>query len=389
MGNGVANASVRGWFFLQHGGKAVLNSLRATHTIEERNTMKIRLMSLAIAGIALALTSYSRASVSILDPDYSFSAYHAHPDAGSEISSFAWDSGGSLYYQVSTSWSFGGLFKWDGATLGTLVSADFSLFTGASVISVGDNIYYNTSDFSNTQNVMKYGPLSGAASSSLVSTSPNWGIYSRGAGEMFMTGAVGFGTNEIFYGTLDGTGNFVSSPFSLGETIGASGPIAFDLAGNMYYAPGYGDLNIYKYTAADVAAAIADPANTPLPPAESRLWYNYSADFANVGGGTGMAVDDAGNLLVTLTDFTNPSYLVQFDVDEFGEFDKLDAILESTGRLGDVRFHDGAIYLGSDNEILKIDAVPEPGTFGLLVMGGVAILAFAWSRRRRDHSLHA
>ena len=341
--------------------------------------MNIRIMSLAIAGIALALTSPSRAAVSILDPAYSFSIYHTHSVASSAIVSFDWDSGGTAYYQASTaSFTFGGLFTWNGLTQGTAVSGT-SDFSGASAVRIGDNIYYNTSDFTD-QKIWKYGPLSGSPAASNISTNANWGLFRRGAGEIFITGAPGFGTNEIFRATLDGSGDFASTPVSLGVTIGSSGPIAFDLSGNMYYAPGFGDLNIYKYTAADVAAAIADPVSNPLPAAASRLWYNYgtNAAFSTVSGGAGMAFDASGDLLLTLTDFVNPSQLVRFDVDGAGGFAGLDAILSSTDRLGDVRFRDSSIYVGNANTILQV--VPEPGTFGLVVFGG---LVAGWLHRRR------
>jgi hypothetical protein len=334
-------------------------------------------MSLAIAGIALALTSPSRAAVSILDPAYSFSIYHTHSVASSAIVSFDWDSGGTVYYQASTaSFTFGGLFTWNGAAQGTAVSGTPD-FSGGSAVSIGDNIYYNTSDFTD-QKIWKYGPLTGPPAASNISANANWGLFRRGAGEMFITGAPGFGINEIFRATLDGSGNFTSAPVSLGVTIGSSGPIAFDLSGNMFYAPGFGDLNIYKYTAADVAAAIADPVANPLPPAASRLWYDYSGDFATVSGGAGMAFDASGDLLLTLTDFVNPSLLVRFDVDGSGTFAGLDAILSSTDRLGDVRFRDSSIYVGNANTILQV--VPEPGTFGLVALGG---LVAGWLHRRR------
>ena len=341
--------------------------------------MNIRLMSLASAGCALALLTPSRAAVSILDPAYSFSIYHTHSEPTSAIVSFDWDSGGTAYYQASTdSYNFGGLFTWNGLTQGTAVAGS-SDFSGASTVRIGDNIYYNTSG-SSDQKVWKYGPLSGSPAASNISTNANWGLFRRGANEMFITGAPGFGTNQIFRATLDGSGNFTSAPVSLGVTIGSSGPIAFDLSGNMYYAPGFGDLNIYKYTAADVAAAIADPVSNPLPSAASRLWYNYSLNFSNVSGGAGMAFDEDGDLLVTLTDFSTPSLLVRFDVDSLGAFEDLNPILSSADRLGDVRFRDGSIYVGNANTIMQV--VPEPGPLGLVALGG---LTLGWLRLRRRH----
>ncbi len=334
--------------------------------------MKICFVKVAAVAVALVQASLSHAAVSILDSTYSFSTYHNHSVSSECVVSFDWDNSDGLYYQTSTSsFSFGGLFKWDGATQTTAVTGNSSLFAGASAVRIGDNLYYNTSDFSNTQFIAKYGPLSSSPSSSNISTANNWGLYRRSAGEMFITGVVGSGLNEVFYATLDSSGNFTSAPLSLGLTIGSSGPIAFDSSNNMYYAPGFGDLKIYKFTSADVAAAIADPTNNPLPSPSSRLWRNYSSDFSNVSGATGMAFDASGNLLLTLTDFMNPSYLVRFDVDAFGDYAGFSSILSSTTRLGDVRFKDASIYLANENTILQV--VPEPRTVILLALSFISM----------------
>jgi hypothetical protein len=339
--------------------------------------MKLRSMSLAIVGIAASLTSPSHAAVSILDPGYSFSTYHTHSVTNSAVVSFDWDASDAVYYQTATSaFAFGGLFRWNGVTQTTAVLGN-SDFSGAGVVRIGGNLYFNTEDFT-SQKVSKYGPLSGSPIATNISTGPSYDLFGRNPGEIFINGSIGFGTNQIFYTTLDGAGNFTGAPVSLGLTIGSSGPIAFDLAGNMYYAPGFGNRSIYKYTAADVAAAIADPITNPLPAAALRLWRDYSVNFTNVSGGTGMAFDETGDLLLTLTDFSNPSYLVRFDVDAFGDYAGFEAILSSTDQLGDVRFRDGSIYLASSNSILQV--VPEPGTVGLVLMGCAALAL--WGRRR-------
>ncbi len=324
-----------------------------------------------------------RADVTLESPAYSYSTYHTHSESTSAITSFDRGSDGNLYYQASTAnFTFGGIHSWNGTTQSTVISGNESLFSGGSVVSIDDYIYFNTSDFID-QRVSKYGPLGGAPLESLVGTPVNSGLYGRHAAEMFIAGAPGFGTNEIFYATLDSSGNFARAPFSLGITVGSSGPIAFDGAGNMYYAPGFQDLRIYKYTASDVAAAIADPMNKFLPAAAERLWYDYEDDFA-VAGGTGMTFDENGNLLLTLTAFGDPSFLVRFDVDGDGAFGGFNTILSSTDRLGDVRFENGSILLTNGNTILQV--VPEPGTLGLLAMSAAGLAPL---RRRRTSFMTA
>ena len=53
------------------------------------------------------------------------------------------------------------------------IYANASRFSGASVVSIGDFIYFNDSDFSNTQYVHSYGPVSGAAVAAQISTTRN------------------------------------------------------------------------------------------------------------------------------------------------------------------------------------------------------------------------
>lgn len=335
-------------------------------------------MRLAMLGVASALTSPAHSAVSILDSAYSFSTYHTHSVATSSVVSFDWDTDESLYYQTFTaSYNFGGLFRWDGLTQSTAVPGD-SDFYGYSVVRIGNNLHYNTSSLS-SQKVFKYQPRSTPPAAVLTSSANNSFLFGRQPGEMFITGAAGFGTNEIYHVFLNGAGDFLSTPISLGLTIGSSGPAAFDASGNMFYAPGFGDLNIYRYTAADVAAAIADPTSTPLPPAASRLWWNYSTVFPAVSGATGLAFDASGNLLVTLTDFSNPSYLVRANADGSGNLSSFSALLSSTDQLFEVRVKDDSIYVANRDTILQV--VPEPSTFGLLLFGAVVL---AWMRGRRQ-----
>lgn len=341
--------------------------------------MKIRSSRLAILVAAAALTSPVHSAVSILDPAYSFSNYHTDSEPTSSVVAFDWELEGALYYQTfTTSYNFGGLFKWNGLTQTTAVPGD-SDFYGYSVLRVDGQLYYNTST-SSSQKISRYDPLNTPLSPVQVSAANNSFLFSRQPGEIFITGAEGFGTNQNYRAQLDAAGDFLSAPISLGLTIGNSGPGRFDASGNMFYAPGFGDLSIYRYTAADVAAAIDDPAANPLPPAASRLWWNYGTDFPAVSGATGLAFDASGNLLVTLTDFSNPSYLVLANVDGSGSFSSFSPLLSSTEQLFAVQFKDDAIYVANSNTILQV--VPEPSTCGLLLLGGV-VLAWVRSRRRK------
>lgn len=321
---------------------------------------------LAMASVALAGVTY--------EPGFGGVAYYTHNSADNVIS-FDWTASSDFYYMTSGGFPDTNVWRANGANP-VNVYAEPNNYAGASVLTIGDNVYFN--DSLAAQNMWKYGPLSGSTSSSLVShVTPNWGLYSDGSA-LFTTGAVGFGTSHIYYSPLDGNGNLTADPATdLGETFGGSGPLAFDASGNLYYAPGYNDKSIYRWDAAAVSDAIADPVNDPLPQT-GVLWYDYSADYTGLTGAAGMAFDAEGDLLLTLTDFSNPSKLVEFDVDGTGAYASHQDILTSTDRLGDVRFANGGVYVANGNQVLQI--VPEPSAFAALM--GLASLLFV---RRLQH----
>lgn len=335
-----------------------------------------KLKTLLSAGLAGGLSITAVHGELDVSPSFNLETVYTH-STSDLVGSYDWTDSGDLYYITSSS-SFLNASAWR-ATAGSPVNiySDPNQFGGASLVSIGDYVYFNSSDFSNTQNIWKYGPLSGASATQLASTTNNYGLYKRN-GDLFITGAQGFGTNQIFYSDLDANGDLVNDPaIDLGTTFGASGPLAFDASGNLYYAPGFGDQSIYRWSAAQVVAALADP-NSPLP-TTGVLWYDYSGDFS-VSGGTGMVITDEGDLVLSLTDFTNPSLLVEFGIDESGEFDGFSELLSSTGRLGDVRYYDGYIHIANDNEILRL--VPEPSGTALILSVMGALVVFRVRRRR-------
>lgn len=319
----------------------------------------------------LITTAVSPAAITMVDGDYAVSAYYTHSN-GDSIISYDWSSTGVLYYATATSgYSFGGLYRSD--LLSPVVAAS-DHFPGSSVVAIGDYIYYNTSNFQNTQFIYKYG--GNPASATQVSTTANWGLYSHG-GSLFITGADGWGANQIYYSEMDANGNLVSNPaVSLGVTSGASGPICFDAEGNLYYAPGYGDFSIYKWTALELNAAMTDPLENPLT-VSGHLWMDYSQVY-EVGGATSMLIDHEGRLVMTLTNFDAPSILASFGIGADGAYnDVTNIILTDTERLGELRLRDGTIYLSSGNDIYAV--IPEPATIVLLGLGA----AFVFWRRKR------
>jgi hypothetical protein len=78
-------------------------------------------------------------------------------------------------------------------------------------------------------------------------------------------------------------------------------------------------------------------------------------------------------VVVTVTDFINPSSVVRFDANGGGSFE---TILTSTGRLGELRLNGGNLYLSEANNIIAI--IPEPSAVFIALSGFGLFL-----RRRR------
>jgi hypothetical protein len=324
----------------------------------------------------LAAFTPAQASITVIDPNYSTSTYFTHGNSDT-VQSYDWDASNNLFYSTTTaSFNFGGLYK---AGTGQVVAGS-SDFASTSVTRIGNYVYYNTSDFSN-QKIYNYNTVTNTASGAAISTTPNYGLYTNN-GQLFITGSVSFGTNHIYTSTLDSNGDLVSDPaIDLGVTSGGSGPLAFDSDGNLYYAPGFSDPSIYKFSAADLANAIADPTGDPLS-ITGNLWLNYSSLYSSYSGGTSMAFDENGDLMLTLTNFVDPSLLVKFGIDDLtGAYNSnANTILEDSGILGELRFHDGEIYVSSGNQIINVSAVPEPSTYALLFLG-LSVVVIATRRK--------
>ena len=320
--------------------------------------MKIHLAPLFAA---FAIASSATAQITVVDPSYGISTYYTHTSSDS-IVSFDYGANGALYYQtVTPAFSFGGLYQYAGGVASNVVPASSTLFSGASVVSIGQSIYFNNSDASNTY-IYRYGPLNGVPAASQISTATNYGLYGN-QGRLFITGAPGFGTNHIYYGGLEQGDPAVD----LGEDSGGSGPLAFNAKGDLYYAPGYGDRSIYTWSKAEVDAAIADPAGHPL--AAIHQFATYPSEYS---GGTSMVFDPNGDLLLTLSNFNGPSVLDKFGVKADGTWTgAADTVLSDGGLFGELRLEGGTVLLSAGNQIFAL--VPEPSTVCWMAVGVVLV----------------
>lgn len=297
-------------------------------------------------------------------PGYSAAGYLTLSGTDS-ISSYDWGSDGNLYYGTATSsFNFGGIYRYDGSSI-TAIKAGNSNYSGASVVAIGSSIYYNDSTPSNVQRIYRY--QTGDASTVSLDTT-NYSLGTDGS-HLLSAGSDDFTTTRISYYP----GGLTGGTIDLGGIDGASGPLAFDASGNLYYAPGYGSLSIYRWSSSEVATAISSNGADALL-AAGHLWLDYSASFGTVSGASSLLLDANGNMIVTLTDFVNPSALVKFDADGSGGYE---TILTSDERLGDLRMHDGQLYLSDSNRIVSIIPEPSVGLISLLALAPCLI------RRRR------
>jgi hypothetical protein len=335
-------------------------------------------LSKAIAlATATAVLNQHACADPVVSPGFGLETYYSHT-TGDSIISFDRDASSNLYYMTSAGFPDVSVWKYSGGPTPSTIYSNPSNFAGASVLTIGDYVYFNDSNSLGTQFIHAYGPVSGAPSVNLLSTTRNSNLHTDGT-RLFIAGAPGFGTNHIYYSNLAPNGDLVNDPaIDLGVTSGFSGPLAFDLDGNLYYAPGFSDLSIYKWTASEVNAAIANPVTNPLNVA-GHEWLDYTLLYGTAGGATSMLLDVDGDLLVTLSDFENPSVLVEFGVTPAGAHDGTNTtILSETGRLGELRNFDGNIMVSAGNDIYKV--VPEPSSLLLALAGAGLVL----SRRRRD-----
>lgn len=321
----------------------------------------------------IARTSFTAIAASIIMGSSAFAAlsfssglggasYYTH-NTGSGISSYDWGSDGNLYYGTNQFYMFDGIYSYNGSSV-TQLKGPSSDFAGASVVAIGSSIYYNDSTFSNVQRIYRYN-IDDASTVSI--NAVNYGLGTDGT-NLITTGS---GAGDFTDFTLYANGDLFSPTINFGGASGASGPIAFDASGNMFYAPGYGDLSIYRWSASEVANAMAGLSQLG---ASGHKWADYSASYGSASGATSMVLDANGNLFVTLTNFTDPSALVHFSPDGLSS----STLATSLDRIGELRIRDGALFISDENQILQV--IPEPSS---LLLSFMACGACVMVRRRR------
>lgn len=301
---------------------------------------------LALAMSALLCAGVSHADIS----SGNVVTVYDNPFTGKNITGFNWSSGGDLYWmEGDANWAQDmKVHKYDGSTLSTVYTA--AAYSGFWVLSQGDNIFF---DNGSETALYKYDSVAGGTPTQVHQQNNAWGYTLHGGG-VFVSGSDVNWDAHLYYFAIDGNGNQSGSLVDLGLMGSPSGPMAFDANGNLYYAAGYSTGKIYKYSAAEVAAAIA---GTPLTNPAGHEFI----DFNSFGypGATGMEFDSKGHLVVTLTSFSSPSTLVTFYTDNSGNYlGQAEIVAQSTTSMSSVRIKTGDIYFNDNDGIYRL----VPGT---------------------------
>lgn len=286
---------------------------------------------------------------------------------GDPMVSFDWANDGKLYYITGNYAPQMTVHEWDGTNVSQIYSE--SVYPGSWVACNGAYAYF-TQD--SDMVLYKYDTAGGGPATVTAQVPGLWGVLFSG-GDAFLVGADAMWQGTI-HRSIVGLDGELGAPSLLGTVGDPSGPMAFDAGGNLYYSAGYMHQRILKYTAAEVADAVAGGA--PLGDPAGHVW----ASFAGMGdGATGMAFDADGALVLTATSFLGPSRLLRFTVAGDGSNADVATLADCDTRLGTVRLRDGAIQVNDGDAIYSV--VPEPSVLALLA-GGVLPALIRRARRR-------
>ncbi len=320
------------------------------------------------AGLAAAIGALGAAPQP--SAGYAVETVFANPRADEILASFDWGGDGALYYAAGRpNWEPGfSVYRHDGAATAALY-ADATAFVGWRVTVIGGRVYFNDGGtLTRTASAyFCYDPAQPAvAPTNLNLGSDVWGIETRNGTDVWAAG----GRNAaLYYSPLAADGSLEHNPLvKLGTVGGASGPLAFDAAGTLYYAEGYhvGGAVVYRWSAADVAAAIADPGGAPLRPAGHALLRLAAGD-----GATGLVLDGEGHPLVTATSFTAPSELQRLLMAD-GACIGYEVLARSDSRLETLRVRHGQVHVGAADGIYAVTA-RRPLRLAVQAVGGGAI----------------
>lgn len=318
--------------------------------------------------------------------------------------SFDWDASDTLHYTVGDpNWGFKQEVYKTATPDDIQVYSANDVFVGPRLTCIGDYMYFNDgADFMRVAfNYFVYPAATADAPTGLL-TDPYgaslWGLATRNAGEFFASGSeTDWGPAALFYNTLDASGAFSGTLTKFADIGDSPGPLTFDGAGNLFYASGYvgsGTVNIYRWDAAAVAAALADPVASGLTGAGNE-WAVIPSPY---NGATGIAADSVGNIFLTATAYGEPSQLLFYNAATAA----MSPVVQYANRLETVRFKDGSIYfscadgvfefplpqvsIGTDSTEVHVQA-GETAVFSVASIGGIAPISYQWYRVTEDKAI--
>jgi len=313
--------------------------------------------------------------------------------SGHAIASFD-QTGSTLYFMTGDPFYNLGLTVWqyDGFST-TAVFNNPAVFAGSRLIVMGGRVYFNDGgDYSRwTYDYFRLNPDNSVTQVLDSTTSVSlWGAETGPDQALYASGAEGFGPARIYRTVIDETGQF--GPFTmLGEIGDASGPLAFQPNGGLYYIPGYfyagPPVPVYAFTAAEVTAAIADPSGSPLVPAD-HVWANLPVPFT---GASGAVVDAFGRLYVSANAWGEPGRLLMY-LPQGGS--PVPIAEEPAGRVETIRIDQDKLIFNTAGGIHEIPlpiaitttgatvaaTAGDPVTLSIQTVGGAGTISYQWYR---------
>jgi len=331
------------------------------------SALLLLLLSPVFSAGAQSPVPYNQATVETLYP------FPLTMDAA--LISFDWDATGALHYTVGDpNWGTKlEVYKLNGS-VPQQIFASSSVWAGSRLTRLGAYMFFNDGGDFVRSDFNYYGySASGSEPVFPLLEAPFeaslWGLETRNEGEFFASGsATTWRPGALFYGQMDGAGAFSARPLvQFGEVGNSPGPLCFDAQGTLYYVPGYafaGGASIYRWTAEEVADALADPVTKSLA-SDNHLWNTLPAPYE---GATGMACDSNGNVYVTATAWGSPSQFLLFNASDASPI----LVADYAGRLETLRYRDNSLAVSCASGIFSIPLLRvESGTPSQVITGKV------------------